>query len=204
MLWKSSHSEGHLGSGFLSLCPSSPRHFCTRARHPQEQGHSHPHKGIFFLNRAISEKEERATSLAVDSLCLVTPLQPGSGESRLPRKPDLRLRRHQEAGTGGPRHVGHKCSLHSWPGPACWPLPLPWASRASSSWGTREPIVHQVHCGFLIVAIILRHSCFILNPCPFQLVKPFIWPFAVGQGHHLVISHLALGPILAGARRSTQ
>lgn len=70
--------------------------------------------------------------------------------------------------------------------------------------GDQRAIVHQVHCGFLIVALILRHSCFILNPCPFQLVKPFIWPFAVGQGHHLVISHLALGPILAGARRSTQ
>lgn len=37
----------HLGSGFLSLCPSSPRHFCTRAKHPQEQGQPRPYKGIF-------------------------------------------------------------------------------------------------------------------------------------------------------------
>ncbi|KAG5214055.1 hypothetical protein JEQ12_009841 [Ovis aries] len=39
-----------------------------------------------------------------------------------------------------------------------------------------------------------KNSCFILNPCPFQLVKPFIWPFAVGQRHRLVISHLPLAP----------
>lgn len=60
MPWKSGHSEGYLGSGLLRVCPSSPS-----LPAPPPPG---PHAGIF--QTAISEKEERAGSLAVDNLCL--------------------------------------------------------------------------------------------------------------------------------------
>lgn len=103
-------------------------------------------------------------------------------------------RRHQEAGTGGPR----SCRSHMLPAQLAWSCPLASAlalgQQGPSFPGDQRAIVHQVHCGFLIVALILRNSCFIFNPCPFHLVKPFIWPFAIGQQHRLVISHLPLAP----------
>lgn len=111
----------------------------------------------------------------------------------MPRKPDLRLRRHQEAGTGGPQSCRSRA-----PAQLAWSCPLASASALGQQGppflGDQRAIVHQVRCGFLTVALILTNSCFILNPCPFQLVKPFIWPFAVGQRHRLVISHLPLAP----------
>lgn len=103
-------------------------------------------------------------------------------------------RRHQEAGTGGPR----SCRSHMLPAQLAWSCPLASAlalgQQGPSFPGDQRAIVHQVHCGFLTVALILRNSCFIFNPCPFHLVKPFIWPFAIGQQHRLVISHLPLAP----------
>lgn len=118
----------------------------------------------------------------------------------MPRKPDLRLRRHQEAGTEAHSHVGHML-LHSWPGPARWPRLCPgWAgppSRGPEPLSTRSTVVF--HCGPYS-----RNSCFILNPCPFQLVKPFIWPLQPGLPATALSFLICPWPHLGRSRGSTQ
>lgn len=120
---------------------------------------------------------------------------------------DFRLRRQWRLlGLPSHSHVGHSGSPHSWPGPGCWPLPLPWANRAPPSQG-RESYCLPGHCGSLVVAHILRNFCFPLIPAlsstPFVINDIHLTPCSLPRTFH-VISHLIVGPVLAVGRGSVQ
>lgn len=97
------------------------------------------------------------------------------------------------------RHVGHTGSRHSWPGPGCWPLPLPWANRAPPGQG-RESYCLPGHCGVLVMAHILRNFCPPLTPAlsstPFVINDSHLTPCRLPRTFH-VISHLTVCPFLA-------
>lgn len=98
--------------------------------------------------------------------------------------------------------VGHTGSLHSWPGPARWPLPLPWANRPLPSRGERAIVRHGTAV-FSLWLLFLGTSassnfCFILSPFPLFVINDIhLAPCSLPRTF-CDISHLVLGPILAG------
>lgn len=121
----------------------------------------------------------------------------------MPRKPRPQAEETLEAARLLPHSlVGHKGSLHSWPGPAHWPLPLPWTNRVppfqrGESHRLPRPL-HFSHSG--------PYSWGLLPPLTSALPSPpFL--FAIKDIHRApcsfprtfcVISHSILGPLLAG------
>lgn len=193
-LGKSGRSKGHLGSGLLRHCPSSPS-LPTLPR---------PHKGSFQTEPFLRKmKGLKVWPISAS----VTPTAWKREDPSCQGNLDFRLRRQWRLlGLPSHSHAGPSGSPHSRPGPGCWPLPLPWANRAPPSQG-RESYCLPGHCGSLVVAHILRNFCFPLIPAlpstPFVINDIHLTPCRLPRTFH-VISHLIVGPVLAVGRGSVQ